>query len=371
MALNYTDQQHYELAKEFLESPLGIVEFSKLKGICAKTVRRAIKKNRHQIEYDIKDDQRLTGVSKYTSWKDENGQTQAQWVKTDVKHEELIEKLRDFAEGLKEEIPQIDPTPPPKITYKDLLNFYVITDAHIGMRSDEWNLQIAEKVIKGWIEYMIKRTPDAHTGVLCFQGDTSHWDGHEPVTSMSGHVLDAACSTRSMGELVAHLINYAINRMLTKHKHVHVMYIDGNHDRSKPQIGSVWLNLMYANEPRVTIDTNESGYYAYEWGDVSLFSHHGHRRNINDISKVFAGMYRDLFGRTKYSYGHIGHYHHVKRKPLGDDGLMDVQIHPTLAGKDDYAIKGGWLSQRGAKAIMYHKKFGEVDTATGRPEMFL
>lgn len=371
MAKNYTDQERYELAKEFLESPLRLMDFAKAKGICRKTVKRAVDRHRHQIEYGIKDDQRLTGVSKYSSWKDEHGQTQAQWVKTDVKQEALEERLREFAEGLASEIKPLPLVRPPPYVDNDLLNLYVITDAHIGMRGEGWDLKIAEKVIKGWIEYMIKRTPDSHTGVLCFQGDTSHWDGHEAVTPMSGHVLDADCDSKSMAELVAHLIKYSINRMLTKHKHVHVMYVEGNHDLVTPKIGSVWLDLLYENEPRVTIDQCNSGYFAYEWGDVSLFSHHGHKRNLNDISKVFAGMYRDLFGRTKYSYGHIGHYHHAKRKPLGDDGLMDVQIHPTLSGKDDYAIQGGWLSQRGAKAIMYHKKYGYVDEAMCRPEMFL
>lgn len=368
----YSDEEHYSLAKDFLDSGLNQLQFSKKNNVCRKTIKRAVDKHRHQIEYGIKDDQRLKAVSTYTPVRDDEGNLiEARWTKVDIDYEDHLDKLRDFAEGLKAEIPKAPIARPPSFVEDDLLNFYVITDAHIGMRGDDWNLSIAEKVIKGWIEYMIKRTPDSHTGVLCFQGDTSHWDGHEPVTPASGHVLDADCDSKSMSELVAHLIKYAIDRMLTKHQHVHLMYIDGNHDLSTPDSVNPWIKLMYENEPRFSIDTTAQGYYAYEWGDVSLFSHHGHKRNINDISKTFAGMFRDLFGRTKYSYGHIGHFHHAKRKPLGDDGLMDVQIHPTLAGKDDYAVKGGWLSQRGAKAIIYHKNHGEVDTATGRPEMFI
>lgn len=171
-----------------------------------------------------------------------------------------------------------------------------------------------------------------------------------------------------MAYVVAQLMKYAIDLLLTKHKHVHVMYVEGNHDPSMSRVGSVWLDLLYENEPRVSVDTANTVYHVYEWGEVSIFSHHGHKRRINDITKVFAGIYREIFGRTKYSYGHIGHYHHVK---ADEDQLMQIQIHPTLSGKDDYAREGGWLSQRGAKVIIYHKKYGEVDTATGRPEMFL
>ena len=147
---------------------------------------------------------------------------------------------------------------------------------------------------------------------------------------------------------------------------VHILLAEGNHDISS----SIWLRALfaekYADEPRVTVDNTHAPYYAYEWGDTSLFFHHGHKRRVKEVSNVFAGMYREMFGRTKYSYAHMGHMHHVDIK---EDHMMIVEQHPTLAARDAHSTRGGYQSKRGANVIVYHKKFGEVSRITIRPEM--
>ena len=365
---DYTNEQRIEVVRDYLTHG-GFEKTADKYGVSKSSVERWVRKYRHQIEYGTKEDQKLKGVSTYTPVRDDEGVLlSATWTKVDIEHEDMLAKLRDFADGIKEDVPRAAITKEPEGCEEDLLNMYVLTDAHIGMRSDEWDLNTAEKVIKGWINYVAKRTPDSHTGLLCIQGDMSHWDSMVPVTPAHRHVLDADCNSRTMVRTVIHLVRYCIKVLLEKHKHVHVMYVVGNHDEFTATVQSEWLDAHYEDEPRISVDVTNSLYHCYEWGDVSLFTHHGHKRRIGDITKVFASMFRDVFGRTKYSYGHIGHYHHVK---ADEDQLMQIQIHPTLSGKDDYANFGGWISQRGAKAIVYHKKYGEVDTATGRPEMFL
>ncbi|CAB3741156.1 hypothetical protein LMG22037_06465 [Paraburkholderia phenoliruptrix] len=49
---------------------------------------------------------------------------------------------------------------------------------------------------------------------------------------------------------------------------------------------------------------------------------------------------------------------------------MTVIQHPTLAARDAYAARGGWLSERSATAITYHSQFGQVARNTVVPEMF-
>jgi transposase-like protein len=368
IALEYDLEHKLSIVRSHLESKTTILFTSKKTGVPVNQLRAWVKAYRHQIEYGIKDDQTLKGVSRYESWKDEEGNTQAQWVKTDVKQEAILDKLKAFADEIKAELPRAPIVRAPTIIHDDLLNFYVLTDAHIGMRSDDWNLETAKKVIKGWFQYVAKRMPDAHTGVLCFQGDIAHWDSMKPLTPSIGHVLDADCNSREMTRAIIQIIKYAVDLLLKKHQELKVIYVAGNHDEYSAVVQSEWLSVYYSDNPRIHVDTKNTLYHCIEWGDVSIFTHHGHKRKITDITKVFAGMYREVFGRTKYSYGHIGHYHHCK---CDEDQLMQIQIHPTLSGKDDYANNGGWLSQRGAKAICYHKKYGEVDYTTGRPEMFL
>lgn len=50
---------------------------------------------------------------------------------------------------------------------------------------------------------------------------------------------------------------------------------------------------------------------------------------------------------------------------------ITVHQHPTLAAKDAYAARGGWLSMRQATAITYHSTFGEVARNTVTPEMLV
>jgi hypothetical protein len=48
---------------------------------------------------------------------------------------------------------------------------------------------------------------------------------------------------------------------------------------------------------------------------------------------------------------------------------MTVVQHPTLAARDAYASRGGWISERQVSAITYHSKFGQVAKITITPEM--
>ena len=141
---------------------------------------------------------------------------------------------------------------------------------------------------------------------------------------------------------------------------------EGNHDPAS----SMWLREMlhafYADEPRVTVDTNPDPYYCYEWGDTSLFFHHGHKKKMATIDETFVAKFREVFGRTRHSYAHMGHLHHDKGL---ESALMTVEQHRTLAGADSYASRGGWLSGRSAQCITYHKQYGRVSAVEKSPEM--
>lgn len=360
-----SDEEKIKIVADYLQSGMSQKKYHEVNDFpyhintlqrwCVKFKIQALQKNGHEIK----------GIS---TLYDSEGNVKLTWVKTNKEADNTKRLLQAFADGLKDDIPKAIPTLKPDQTKENLLALYVLSDAHIGMRSDEWNLEIAERIVKGFIDNAVKQAPDAHTGVFCFQGDIGHWDSMLPVTPASKHVLDADCNSRDMVRLISRLIRYAVSKMMVKHDKVHIIYCAGNHDEFTATVMSEWLDIHYSDEPRVTVDTDNTLYHAYEWGMTSLFFHHGHKRNITQVSNVFAGMFREIFGRTKYSYGHIGHFHHTAKS---ENQLMQVEIHPTLAGKDDYALNGGYLSQRGAHTIIYHKHHGEVGRITIRPEMCL
>jgi len=79
--------------------------------------------------------------------------------------------------------------------------------------------------------------------------------------------------------------------LLEKHKHVHVKVCDANHDPYGQLFLREALRPLYENEPRVTIDDTPGSYYCFEWGAVSLFYHHGHKKNLKQVSEVFVGTF--------------------------------------------------------------------------------
>src|SRR5690606_16242563 len=128
----------------------------------------------------------------------------------------------------------------------------------------------------------------AETAVLAQIGDLLHWDGFESVTPTNRHILDGDSRFPKMVRAAIRVLRRVIRNLLAKHKRVHVIMADANHDPAS----EVWLREMFAafyeDEPRLTVDQSCGSYYAYRHGDVSLFIHHGHRRKISDVDAVFA-----------------------------------------------------------------------------------
>lgn len=274
--------------------------------------------------------------------------------------------------AFKEEIPRMAALTAPIHSVADLLNQYTVTDSHFGMLSwreetgSDYDLRIAEELLLDWFSAAIAASPDAHTGLFAQLGDLMHHDALESVTPAHRHVLDADSRLQKVIRIVIRTMRRIIDMLLHKHQRVHIVMASGNHDPAS----SAWLRemlaAMYENEPRISVDNSPSLYYAYEWGRTGLFYHHGHKRDIANVDRTLAGLFRELFGRSLFSYAHIGHKHSDEGKK-GD--LMYVERHETLAAPDAHNAGGGWLSGRSAKVINYHKLYGETWRSTMRPEM--
>lgn len=320
-------------------------------------------------KYDLPFGHQLSGRS---TLYDKEGNERLTWVKTSRDTEAQRLAIIAAVDALKQDIPKERRIDGPVAIKEDLATCYIVTDYHLGQLSwkeetgEEWSLTTAEELIVNWFRAAITAAPDSKVGILAQLGDLLHIDSILPVTPSSGNVLDADTRYAKIVETVIRILRRIVNMLLAKHDHVHVLLGEGNHDISS----SIWLRALFAEKyednPRITVDTTSCPYYAFEWGDTSLFFHHGHKRKMDNVSEVFAGMYRGVYGRTKYSYAHMGHLHHVDVK---ENQMMIVEQHPTLAAKDAHSARGGYVSHRGASAITYHKKFGEVSRSTIRPEM--
>lgn len=295
------------------------------------------------------------------------------WVKYRQTDQQRQIAFENFIAALQSDIEPAKPIPSPVTSFNSqLLNTYILTDYHLGMYAwheesgEDWDIRIAEDLLIRWFQQAIKQAPDSETAILAELGDFLHFDSLSAVTPSSGHLLDADTRFPLIVRAAIRVLRTIIQLLLEKHKYVHIILCTGNHDEAS----SIWLREIlasfYENEPRLSICTSSDVYYGYQFNNVSLFFHHGHKRNIKNIDSVFARKFREMFGNTDYSYAHIGHLHNAQ---VHETNLMTIEQHPTLAAKDAYAAHGGWISHRSAKVITYHSQHGKCGEIVITPEM--
>lgn len=324
---------------------------------------------KHDMTHTVPDGFKVKGVSTYY---DVDGKPRGQWVKSAEDRERQLQMMEAAIAAMGEDLPRVSLTPAPPSCNADLLNCYVITDYHLGMLSwreetgDDYDLKIAEDQLVAWFAAAISMAPDAEVGVFAQLGDYLHWDGLDAVTPASKHLLDADTRFQKLVRVAIRVTRQVIAMLLAKHQTVHVIMAEGNHDTASSIWLREWFSAIYENEPRITVDRSPDPYYCVEHGQTSLFFHHGHKKKPTAISDVFVAKFRDVFGRTKHSFAHMGHMHHVDIK---ENNLMIVEQHRTLAASDAYASRGGWMSGRDAKVITYHKAYGEVGRVTINSDM--
>lgn len=300
--------------------------------------------------------------------KDGEGNIVMEWTKTDRTESDRLIALRTAIDALKEGIhPAKAISKPKKIEGSKLCNQYTLTDHHLGMMAwyeetgSDWDMKIAEDILVKFFEVGISQSPKANECIFAQIGDFLHWDGLDAVTPASKHVLDADTRFTKLVRVAIRVIRRVIKMLLEKYQVVNVIMAEGNHDES----ASVWLrevlHAFYEEEDRVIIDTNADPYYCITFGKCCLFYHHGHKRRLKNIDTVFAGKFKKEFGNSEFVYGHTGHFHHEHKI---ETNLMILEQHRTLAAKDAYASRGGYLSGRDAKVITYHKDYGEVNRNT-------
>lgn len=296
-----------------------------------------------------------------------------EWIKTSADAEAQAAIFKAALEALAEELPRLAPLPAPPVTSGALCNVYTLTDSHVGMLAwgeeagAPWDLKIAEHVLTGCFEQMILAAPQSKIGFVNQLGDFLHYDSSiNPVTPMHGHILDADGRMPKMVKVAIRILRRVIDMALQRHGHVVVLLAEGNHDMTS----SVWLRAMFAalyeNEPRVEVIESALPYYTYQHGETMLAFHHGHLSKNEQLPILFAAQFPKIWGATTKRYAHTGHRHHQHEK---EHSGMTVLQHPTLAARDAYAARGGWVADRKVTAVTYHSAHGEVARNTVCPEM--
>lgn len=309
------------------------------------------------------------GVSTYYN---SEGKPSGQWVKASLSHEALIDAMRETVAGFKDQIQPADIVAAPAASDEHLCNLYTFTDYHLGMLAwhqeggADWNVAKAEQTIIAALVQMVNQSPSAHTAVLNIQGDFLHTDGKMPVTPASKHVLDADSRFPKIRRAAIRIIRSLMAICLQRHQEVYLIIAEGNHDEESAGWLADLFAVHYEEEPRVTVNDSVLPFYVFEWGTTMLGIHHGHKVKNESLPLLFAAQFPQQWGRTTRREIHCGHRHHRDEKEY--NGVTVVQ-HPTLAARDAYAARGGWIADRAAWAITYHKEYGAVGRVMITTEM--
>ena len=356
---------------------LSLRDIAKKWGMNARTITRRSKRlallgysPEHNMTHTVPDGFKVRGVSTYYN---KDGQPTGQWVKSaaDDARREVI--MREAMDAIAEGLPKVEPRVAAGDWDKRLLTVYPIGDPHIGMLAwreetgDTWDLRIAENTHCEAMSALVELAPATERAVIVNLGDLLHYDSMEAKTPRSGHLLDADGRYAKMIRVGVRVMLQCIESALGKHKQVHVVSAIGNHDET----GALWLALLlshvYADEPRVTVDTSPAVFNYYRFGKVLIGVHHGHTCKPDKLPAVMAADRAKDWGETEHRYWLCGHIHHASMKEYPG---VQVESFGTLAGKDAYAANGGWRAQRNMQAIVYHCEFGEVARLRVVPDMF-
>lgn len=314
-------------------------------------------------------------MGKVTVQRGADGEVERTWERQSPEAAHRQQMIRDAFDAMAVDLPRIEPTKYAAPSDDKLATLYTLTDSHVGMLAwakeggADWDLSIAEATLVGCFDQMVQSSPAAKIGFVNQLGDFLHYDSAvAPVTPQSGHVLDSDGRFSKMVTTAVRVLRRVIDMALAKHEKVVVLMAEGNHDMAS----SVWLRVMfralYENEPRVVVIDSELPYYVYQHGVTMLAFHHGHIKKNDQLPILFAAQFPKVWGDTTKRYAHCGHRHHVEEKE--HSGLTVIQ-HPTLAARDAYAARGGWIAERSVTSITYHSAYGQVARNTVTPEMLL
>jgi hypothetical protein len=344
--------------------------------ICG-TIKRVEKKAaihgyapQHDLTHTVAPGQKLRGAS--TLYRRGEAEPVLQWVKSTTDEDKREEIMRAAVAAMMEDTPRAEPVEFVGNSVHELCNVYTLTDCHVGMRAwgretgADWDLDIAERVLTGAFAHMVKASPKADLAVVAQLGDFLHFDSLVAETPSSKHPLDADSRYSKVVRVAVRTLRATVDEALQHHRRVVLLIAEGNHDMA----GSVWLRqmfqLLYEREPRVEVIDSELPYYCIRHGETMLGWHHGHLKKVEQLPGLFAAQFPRDWGMTTKRYIHTGHLHHVYEK---EHSGVTVMQHPTLAARDAWAARGGWISERQVTSVTYSSRFGEVARNTVTPQM--
>jgi hypothetical protein len=308
-------------------------------------------------KFELAAGQVIKGVSAYV---DGEGRIRNQWIKTQ-KDGITVDLVASLLGAFAKYKGRAKPFAAPRRVDRDLLTVYPIADQHLGLLAwgretgADYDLAIGTRRLLDCAARLVAKSERSKYALILNLGDWYHANDQRNVTPRSGHQLDVDGRFYKVLTAGVELMMTIIDLALTKHEHVEVANIPGNHDPEAARAMTVALATFYARNKRVKISFPGDLYFR-RFGATLIGAAHGDKMRPDRMAMTMATERREDWGATAYHWFLSGHIHHESAKEVGDVRCESFQ---TLADKDNHAKGAGYNSGQSLTAITLHRVNGE------------
>lgn len=310
-------------------------------------------------QFELPEGHVVKGVSALV---DANGNTVQQWIKTKVDS-----VVPDLTAALKVAFEQYEGAAPliaaPQVTDAELLSVYPIADQHVGLLAwgeetgEDYDLKIGVQRLRQSMAELVTQAKPSRNAVILNLGDWQHTDDAKNMTPRSGAILDVDSRYFKILTAGVQLMMDCIDLALSKHEHVLVRNLPGNHDPHASIALTVALSAFYAKNSRVTIDDDPGDLFFFRFGRTLIGATHGHKMKPDRMAMTLASRCREDWGATDYHWFLFGHIHHETAKEVGGVRCESFQ---TLAANDAHHASSGYNAGKSLQCVTLHRQMGEV-----------
>jgi hypothetical protein len=208
------------------------------------------------------------------------------------------------------------------------------------------------------LAYNVKALYDIDKIVFPISNDFFHTDNYQHQTT-AGTPQETIVDYAHEYELGFALLVDTITALKNVCKEVHVILVQGNHDRTKSYYLAHALDVYFNEDGNIYFDRDHSTVKGTMLGETFIGYHHGNCK-IEDLPLLFATHpdYSQMFGYAKYREVHTGDKHHYMAKEVKG---VRIQQMPSLSGTDRWHQDNNYVhSVRAALALVYDKQLGKI-----------
>lgn len=339
----------------------GLPDLNTVQGLPAGQVDPAVREAMQAV--GAEDAPRLTWIkTKLPS--DQGGTSYSVLMKTpDPTEEQRLDRIRNTFMDV----------PPVKFKHQEvqsfsklMTGFIPLNDLHSGSYAwaqetgyKDWDLDKTMERLSTWTSRLYRRMPICRECILYFNGDTLHANDGKGMTPYSGNILDTDTRHAKVVDLTTACIIAAIDTALQHHARVRVVIKRGNHDPEAYLALLMGVKWRYFEQENVIVEENPSPYWAYQFGRVFLFGHHGDRVKPEMLAMKMAADHPVAWAQSEHRYIWTAHLH---QRAMDTFPGVTWERASCITAPDAHGA--AWGDNSMAQAIVYHDDEGEIERFT-------